>query len=150
MICANKNQGVFCNFASGFYKETLKRMKRLVYIITCFLTCVFFATAESKPAIDISTNNHQHEFLHKKVPVLSIALIDINTDLSTEEIDEIDVGEYGFKHFVFLDFDKIISFITKHQSYKSVSYAKSINCIAHTPTIPLYILFHSMIIPSAN
>lgn len=125
-------------------------MKRLIYIVTCFLTLVLFANAESKPAISIK--NVQHQFFNQNVSgsknYISADFVDFSDDLFSEDIDESDHGKNGVDYFAFLNFGDAVSFLFNKTSYKSAVCANGSHYTAHTHDIPLYILFHSMIIPS--
>ncbi|TDO94921.1 hypothetical protein [Flavobacterium sp. 245] len=127
-------------------------MKRLVYILTCFLTLVFFAKAESKPKSIIHFD--QYQFQSKDLSIsqndLSIALIDANDDFYVENNDEADFGKNGFDQYAFLNFGEVIFSNLNYHSFKPVVYGQDFAPFLHTPTIPLYILFHSMIIPFSN
>lgn len=129
-------------------------MKRLLYI-TCFLLLVFFAAAKNVPKVHIHNNQHLSgsHILGNDQSVSqndSAVFADINDESYSEDIEDIDLGDYGFDHFAFLDSNAVFSFIFSQQSYKSALYANGSHQIVHAATIPLYILFHSMIIPSAN
>lgn len=129
-------------------------MKRLLYI-TCFLLLVFFAAAKNVQKVHIHNNQHLSgsHILGNDQSVSqndSVVFADINDDSYSEDIEDIDLGDYGFDHFAFLDSNAVFSFIFSQQSYKSALYANGSHQIVHAATIPLYILFHSMIIPSAN
>lgn len=127
-------------------------MKRLVYIVICFLTLVFFAKAENKPMAAMHYN--QHQLFNKDFSIsqndISIALIDANDDFCIENNDEANFGKDGFGHFAFLNFGEVIFSNLNFQSYKPVVYAKGVAQFSYASTIPLYILFHSMLIPSVN
>ncbi len=129
-------------------------MKRLLYI-TCFLLLVFFAAAKNVQKGYIHNNQHLSgsHILGNDQSVSQNDLVvfaDINDDSYSEDIEDIDLGDYGFDHLAFLDSNAVFSFIFSQQSYKSALYANGSHQIVHAATIPLYILFHSMIIPSAN
>lgn len=131
-------------------------MKRLAYIVTCFLTLVLFAFAKNKPAISMqhAHNQFEHQFLSKDLSgstnYTSIDLIDFDDELYTEDIDETDNSKQSSDHFAIPEFADVISFLFNHQSFKSAVCTKVSQHTAHTPAIPLYILFHSMIIPSGK
>lgn len=129
-------------------------MKRLLYI-TCFLLLVFFAAAKNVQKGYIHNNQHLSgsHILGNAQSVSqndSFVFADINDDSYSEDIEDIDLGDYGFDHLAFLDSNAVFSFICSQQSYNSALYVNGSHQIVHAATIPLYILFHSMIIPSAN
>jgi hypothetical protein len=116
---------------------------------------VFFAAAKNVQKVYI--HNNQHLFgshilgNDQSVSQNDLAVFaDINDESYSEDIEDIDLADYGFDHFAFLDSNAVFSFIFSQQSYKPALYANGSHQIVHAATIPLYILFHSMIIPSAN
>jgi hypothetical protein len=116
---------------------------------------VFFAAAKNVQKGYIHNNQHLSgsHILGSDQSVSqndSAVFADINDESYSEDIEDIDLGDYGFDHFAFLDSNAVFSFICSQQSYKSALYANGSHQIVHAATIPLYILFHSMIIPSAN
>lgn len=125
-------------------------MKRLIYIVTCFLTLVLFANAESKPAVSIKNGNHQflNQNLSESKNYISADFIDLSDDLFSEDIDESDHSKNGVDYFAVPNFGDAVSFLFNNPSYKSAVCANGSRHITHTQDIPLYILFHSMIIPS--
>jgi|GEM_PF-1235573 len=131
-------------------------MKHLLYILTCFLALALFTKVESKPLVNdihFTQNSLEQKLVKKDLSKRQNAIsasFNINDKLYVESFDEADLGERADDNFAFITFDTIISFYSNYKFPTSVLYTESSSHVGTSKTIPFYILFGSIMIPSSN
>jgi len=68
--------------------------------------------------------------------------------LYSEDLDKAELDERFDDHFAFLSFDKIAELHSNYKFPKSERHTEHFSCLYSRTTIPFYILFCSMLIPS--
>lgn len=129
-------------------------MKHFLYVLICSLTLMFSTKVESKQLLnDIHYN--QNSFGQKNVKKdLSklqnnvLAFFNNADKLYSEDLDKDGLDERFDDHFAFLSLDKITAFYLNYKFPKSERYTENSSCLYSRTTIPFYILFCSMLIPS--
>jgi len=131
-------------------------MKHFLYVLICSLTLMFSTKVESKQFVN-TMHYTQNSFGQKNVTKdLSkmqkgvLASFNNTNKLYSEDLEKADIDERFDDHFAFLSFDKITAFYSNYKFPKSERYIENSSCLDSSTTIPLYILFCSMQIPSLN
>ncbi len=131
-------------------------MKHFFCVLICSLTLMFSTKVESKQLV-IAIHSNQNSFGQKNdekdfSELQNNVLASFNNadKLYSENLEKDGLDERFDDHFTFLSFDKIIEFYSNCKFPKSERYTQYSSCLYSRTTIPFYILFCSMLIPSFN
>lgn len=131
-------------------------MKHFFCVLICSLTLMFSTKVESKQfvnAIHSNQNSFGQKAIKKDLSKMQngvFASFNTANKLYSEDFDKADFDERFDDHFAFLSFDKITAFYSNYKFPKSERYTEHSSCLYSRTTIPFYILFCSMLIPSFN
>ncbi|PIF33128.1 hypothetical protein CLU81_3703 [Flavobacterium sp. 9] len=131
-------------------------MKHFLFVLICSLTLMFSTKVESKQFvndIDCNQNSFGQKNVAKDLSQLQnnvLASFATANKLYSEDLDKADFDERSDDYFVFLSIDKITAFYSNYKFPKAERYREHSSCLYSRTTIPFYILFCSMLIPSFN
>ncbi|WP_337968766.1 hypothetical protein [uncultured Flavobacterium sp.] len=131
-------------------------MKHFFCVLICSLTLMFSTKVESKQLVN-AIHSNQNSFGQKNVKkdlseLQNNVLASFNNadKLSSENLEKYGLDERFDDHFAFLSFDKTTEFYSNYKFPKSERSTEFSSCLYSRTTIPFYILFCSMLIPSFN